>query len=695
MSKEFNFSFADRELSWLAFNHRVLQEAASKNVPLLERLRFLAIFSSNLDEFFSVRVAGLRSLLDLKKKTVEKLDFNPKKLIKQINKRVTGDQEEFGRIFRNELLPALKNEGINLITDDAVTEEQRGFCLSYFEKEIAPDLQPLILNDEVDIPFLQNKGIYMVSELKKKGSKKSDLPLYGLAKLPSPPLPRFVTLPDVDGKHFVMFIDDVMRIGLMSAYPGHKVKGSYAIKLTRDADLYLDDEFSGSLVEKIKASLGNRETGLPSRFLYDLTMPQDMIAYLMAHFRLESDDVIEGGRYHNLKDLFGFPTFGRSDLEHEPLPPLPHPELEKSDSVISLVAQKDCMLHFPYQSYDPVIRFLNEAAKDPDVSAVYATLYRVSSRSEVTKALMLAAENGKKATAFVEVKARFDEESNIAWAEQMEEAGVNVLYSIPGIKVHCKLALVDRHEHGALKRYSYLATGNFNEKSARIYGDYGLLTSDARITDDVREVFAYLMKETETPSFKYLLVAPWELRKKFNKLIDREIRSAEEGQPAEMFLKMNSLQDEKMIRRLYKSSNAGVDIRIINRGICCLEPGVKKQSEHIEVISIVDRFLEHARAFYFKNGGRDRLYLASADWMSRNLNRRVEVAFPILDPDLKQEILDLLDLQWRDRQKARVIDKGMTNTYKKVENGDERNIRSQTATYDYLKARLSNHEPVA
>ncbi len=683
MGEKAVYQYTDRELSWIAFNERVLQEAADPDVPLMERISFLAIFSSNLDEFFRVRVASLRSLTRLKKKSVDKLGFNPSRLVRQINRVVTEQQGWFGEIWRN-LQPELRQHGIHLLNPREVDEEQRIFLQNYFNEDVLPLLNPVPLKEVGKDLFIKNRTIYLITEI---WAGDADEPTHMLMEIPTPPLPRFVVLPDKGRQHYLIFLEDVIRLNISTLFPEYDTGNSYAIKVSRDADLHLEDEFSGDLVQMIRKSLAKREEGLPTRCLYDLSMPFALVAQIREQLDLNTSDLVLGGRYHNLHDLFAFPRFGKKSLCYPALPALPHAELTGASSIFETISQKDQLLHFPFQSYDPVLRFFQEAATDEQVEEICVSLYRVASNSAITKSLIEAKKRGKKVTAFVEVKARFDEASNLYWADQMEEAGVNVLYSMPGLKVHAKIALVMRREGDQLVRYGYLGTGNFNEKTARIYVDTALMTADERLTCEIEKVFGFLCGKLKKPQFDHLLVAPFAMRKQFYNLIEKEIEEAFAGRKGAMVLKMNSLEDPKIINKLYKASRAGVQIRIIVRGICRLVPGVEGMSENIEVTSIVDRFLEHARVYLFHNGGKPQMYLASADWMTRNLSRRVEVAFPIYDKSLFRELKRLLDLQIKDNVKSRVIDAKQQNNY--VQNRRKK-IRAQYASYQLL---LQNPEP--
>ena len=671
------YIFENREISWLSFNARVLQEAADERLPLLERLAFLAIYSSNLDEFFRVRVASMRSLMRLKKKSIDKLSFNPSRLVNQVTRTVTRQQELFGAIWRDQLIPAFEAEGIYLRTENTLSQEQETYLRTYFDEKINEFIMPASLDQVGKDYFVKNRGIYLVTEL---WDNDADEPVYNLLEVPDS-LSRFIILPSPGEENHVIFLDDVIRLNLDRIYEGNEIGSTYSIKLTRDADLYLEDEFSGDMVQMIKKSLKKRDTGIPSRLLYDLTTPFSLAVRLKKSLDLKNEDMVLGGRYHNLHDFFGFPDFQKPQLVNEPMPPHAHAELTGGTSIFETIATKDQLLHVPYQSYDPVVRFFEEAAVDQHVEDIWISLYRVAKDSAITKALIKAKENGKNVAVFVEVKARFDEASNVYWTEQMESAGIQVKYSIEqmeSFKVHAKIALVTRREGGQLVRYSYLGTGNFNEKTAKLYVDEALLTAHEEIGVEVESVFKFLMFKEES-EFKHLLVAPFTLRSTFNDLIDREIEEAKAGREAWMILKMNSLEDTKMIRRLYKASNAGVNIRLIVRGICRLVPGVEGQSENISIISIVDRFLEHARAYVFNHGGEKKIYLASADWMTRNLSRRVEVAFPIYLQEHKDAILKMLEIQLADNQKARIIDREQSNHYV---NNDGPPLRAQYYLYE-------------
>jgi polyphosphate kinase len=682
------YKFFDRELSWLSFNHRVLQEAKDPNVPLHEKIKFMAIFSSNLDEFFRVRVASLRYLMALKRKTQERLNIDPGELLTEIQNTVDKHQQDLGDIFRNSIIPELQKNGIILTEGLSLNKKQLNFIRDYFQYEVLPYLRPSLLVRKKITIFLQNKAIYFAIKLQSKNEK--DKPLsksarsnYAVVEIPTMQLPRFIELPNFDNKYTVIFLDDIIKLFLDDIFPGYLVKEVYAIKLTRDAQMYIEDEFTGDLLQKIKKGIARRNTGAPSRFLYDQKMPPDFLNFLVDAFMLEQEDLVPGGRYHNFSDFISFPRLGAKSLQDKNLPALRQPELEDCPQFFTLISEKDILLLYPYHIYNYVIRLIKEAADDPFVREIFITLYRCASDSQIIKQLIQAVMAGKSVTAFIEVKARFDEESNILWATHLEDAGIKVLYSFPGLKVHAKMLLITRREDKRLKQYAYLSTGNFNEKTAKLYSDFGFFTADNRITREVKQVFAYLQKKKKQYTFRHLLVAPFSMRNQLNALIDREIESAKSGLEARIDLKLNSLEDSKIIEKLYQASNAGVKIRIIVRGICCLLPGVKNLSENIRIISIVDRFLEHGRVLIFHNKGREKYFLASADWMHRNLSRRIEVVFPIYDKNIRSKLRDIFELQWQDNLKARQIDDIQKNEYNKK--NPEKPKRSQIEIYEYLK----------
>lgn len=680
-----NERFFDRDLSWLSFNDRVLQEAKDPSVPLLERIKFLAIYSSNLDEFYRVRVASLRSLTKLKKVDRTALEVTPEKRVERINLKALGQQREFGSLYRDQLLPALAEQGIRILREGQLNAEQRAFLRQFFTQQVAPLIHTAAVR-AANAPFIEDRKLYFACRLVPRGKSKERIVL---VNIPSDEAGRFITLPSKRGSTDLIFLDDVMRSCMASLFTGFTVKGCHAIKLSRDADLYLGEEFVGNVKEKVRKSLRKRSTGVPSRFLYDSAMPASTLRALRSLLGLTKPDLVAGGRYHNFSDLMKLPVQGHAHLREKPWPVVPHPATREGRGTFAELQRGDVLWHFPYHDFGNVVRWLEKAARDPLVRHISITLYRVAEGSAVCAALMDALKNGKKVTVFVEVQARFDERTNLFWGEALEKAGAHVLYSYENLKVHCKLCLIERREKNRLVRYAYLGTGNFNERTSRIYSDIALLTADPALTSEVAEVFAHLADRRHRPKLFQLLVAPVTLRDGLEAAIDKEIEHALLGMPAELLLKMNSLEDHALIRKLYDASNAGVRVRIIVRGICCLVPGKKGLSTNIEVISIVDRYLEHTRAYVFQNGGNPMVMLSSADWMGRNLDRRIEVAFPVNDPVLKQEVLDVLELQWNDRSKTRRIDALQTNPYALPKKAG---TRSQLLTHRLL-LRASRSKP--
>ncbi len=714
--KEKNLVLKHRDLSWLSFNHRVLQEAADRRNPLYERIKFLAIYSSNLDEFFRVRVPSQHALLELKKKTAKKLDFDPQEVLTRIRKVVTRQQEEFGEIFRMGIKRELARNHIAILDEKQLTAAQRQAVLRYFHETVAPLLRPIFLKSDRERPFLENRVLYFVIRLVKKPPQDAlaepvdnDPTRFALMEIPKARLGRFYELPYDGKRHSIMFLDDVIRVGLPEFFPRHEVKGARAIKVSRDAELYIDDEYSGDLIEKIRKAIDRRKEGMPSRLLYDQDLSKKTLDILVNFFRFR-DELVPGGKYHNFHHMLDFPnpvapelTFGpwetvdpKIEGYHPPAEPRGEPAIGSPagtsfesvpagapprGSLFEAIRREDILLYYPYHSYGTVIDFLSQAAGDPSVTAIDITLYRVAKDSKVVEQLIRASRAGKSVTAFVEVKARFDEESNFYWAEEMQKAGARIFYSFPGLKVHAKLCLVSRRENGRPASYGYLATGNFNEKVARQYTDFGMFTSNADITDEMQTVFNILERRKEEGSFKKLLVAPFMMRDRLVELIDAEIANAREGNRAGIIAKMNSLEDRKMIAKLYEAGAAGVKISLIVRGICCLVPGVKGLSENIGVISIVDRFLEHARVYIFHNGGDELYYLSSADWMNRNLSHRIEVAFPVYSTRLKHTLRTIIDLQLADTVKARIVDSEQANRYRK----GPQEVRAQYAIREALR----------
>ena len=666
----------ERDISWLSFNERVLHEAADHRVPLYERIKFLAIYSSNLDEFFRVRVASLRQLGKLKKKTRKEMTVKPKRILKQIHQIVEKQQACFGQIFREEILPGLKEAGIHLIDHLQFSQAQESFSETLFKEKIRPLLKPVWIGKNQPLLFLENNALYLIVTFHEKD-------LIGLVNIPSNILNRFVILPsDKTDIHYITYLDEIVRSQLTKIFPGVEPMGAYAVKISRDAEIYIDDEYEGDLLAKIKKGLDQRSTGIPTRFLYDVELPEEALHSIATILDLTESDLIPGARYHNFNDFFKFPNpTHRKDLTNMPLHPLTHHVLEGASSIIDVIEQRDYMLHFPYQSFRYIPYLILEATRRDDVKAVKITLYRVASNSAIVNALLEALARGKKVVAFMETKARFDEASNLYWGELLANKGATVLYSYPGIKVHSKLIFIVRNKKPDI---AYLGTGNFNEKTAELYCDHALITSDKRLTNDVRQVFDLLEGRIIIPKSKHLLISPFTLREKFTALIRKFRKLASAGEPVRMLIKLNSLEDADIIRELYKAGRAGAEIRIIVRSICCLIPETPGLSENISAISILDRYLEHARIFLFQNGDQEIMYLASADWMTRNLDHRIEVAFPIFQADIFREIKEILEIQWADSTKARRIDPGQSNAYC-YDPSNKQALSPQVAIYNYLK----------
>ncbi len=683
LETESGLPFIHRDISWLSFNYRVLQEAMDLSVPLFERIKFLAIYSSNLDEFFKVRMAYHRYLVRAGKKAKRELEHDPKMTIKEIRRIVNLQQEAYSEVFLDRIVPELKKHQIYLRRRLDLNNKQKAFVEHYFHDHMLPFVQPVLLVGEKVRPFLNNAALYLTLQMKPIHDLEAE-DEYALVKIPSDHLPRFIELPSSSGKHELIMLDDIVRHSVSWMFPGYAILDTFSIKLTRDAELYIDDEFSGDLIQKIKDSLSKRQVGPASRFVYDREMPPQMFEFLCKVFELEKNDTLREGRYHNNFDFFKFPDFGLVHLKNNALPPIPYPLIEKSLNIFESIKNRDHLLHYPYQSYASVIHFFEAAAIDPAVTHIKITHYRVAKNSRIMQALTAAVSAGKQVSVFIEVKARFDEEANLNWGEKLEKEGVTVHYSFPGLKVHAKIALVRRQEGETARLYAYTATGNFHEETARTYSDFGLFTADERLTKELARIFSYL--ETAKPpqqAFKHILVGKFNLREKLEQFIDDEIEAALRGEEAQITLKLNSIQDISMITKLYQASQNGVKIKLIVRGICCLVPGLPGLSENIEAISIVDRFLEHARVFVFHQGGKEAVFLSSADWMLRNLSHRIETAIPIYNEDLKREIINYLTIQLNDNVKARIIDINFLNEYRKTES--DLSIRSQLEAYYYAR----------
>lgn len=684
-----NYEYFNRDISWLSFNYRVLEEAMDRSLPLYERIKFLAIYSNNMEEFYSVRVSYYKQMLRQEKRFPEQIKrVQPARVIHEINEIVTEQQVIFHKVFEEEIVPALKKNNIDIVgASDHFSEEEEAFLRELFFIEVLTQIQPVLLLKHRIRPFLQTGNVYLALEMvirdrfdKKTGKRREQ---YGIIKVPlDRNLPRFIELPSHDGNYKIMFLEDLIMRHVEAIFPGYIVNNFYSIKLTRDADLEYDDYEGEDLIDVIEDLRKHRSLGKPNRFQYDRRMPDKLLNYLVKSFYLDRDILVKGGSKHNFRDFFSFPNPRSPELEIEKWPPLPIPAIEENESTLAnLILERDLMLSVPYQRYDYLIDFLSEASRDQTVEEIKTTQYRVAENSTVIKALINAAENGKKVTVFVELKARFDEEANLEWASEMKKAGIRILYSIPKLKVHAKIALVIRAEGSEIGDQVYLGTGNFNEKTAKLYGDHGLFTSHIGIVNEVKDLYKHLEDQTYQCHFDHIMVPGFNMVDQFIKLIRQEVKNVKAGKDGYILLKMNGLQDIPLVDELYRASEAGVEIDIIIRGICILKPN-QPYSKNIRLIRIVDRFLEHARVYVFHNDGKPRVYMGSADWMKRNLNRRIECVFPIYDESLKEELLDVLNIQLSDNVKASAIDENLLNV--RVCN-ELPYLRSQRATYEYFK----------
>lgn len=694
--------YIHRDISWLSFNYRVLQEAKNPAVPLFERIKFLAIYSSNLEEFFRVRVASHRRLMKADKGTKKELGFSPKAIVKEVQRIVNKQQEEVSKVFEKQLVPELRKHNVFILRRLELDPAQKIDVEEYFKNYMLPYVQPVLLVKGKIRLFLNNAALYLAVWMTSKSAPATDE--YAIVKIPSDHLPRFHELPpSAPGRHDIILLDDIVRYNIEKMFPGYHIKDTFSIKLTRDAEMMLDEELAMDITHKIRESLDKRHVGSPSRFVFDREMPQAMLQFLTEvineereedddeeDYKLDKYSLLREGRYHNNSDFFRFPDFGMTYLKNPPLLPIPYRPLEDAEDFCQAIEERDHLIYPPYHSYQSVIRFFEMMADDPKVTHIKLTHYRVARNSRIMQSLMRAAKSGKQVSVVVEVKARFDEEANLNWGEKLEREGVVVHYiKDPVLKLHAKLALVRRTEDKRTQFYTYLGTGNFNEDTAKVYTDFGLFTADQNIAQEVARLFSFLESGNRpTQPFEHLLVGQFNLRSELERLIAFETAEAKAGRPAHIILKMNSIQDLGMIQKLYKASQAGVTIQLIIRGICCLMPGIKGLSERIEAISIVDRFLEHARVFIFHHAGAELMYLSSADWMVRNLNHRVETAFPIYDEAIKSDIKDFIQIQLNDNMKARILDKDLSNAYHT--NGSDIAIRSQLETYYYVKRLVQN-----
>ncbi len=673
--------FIPKEISWLSFNARVLQEAEDPAVPLMERLKFLGIFSSNLDEFFRVRVATLQRLVKIRKKATNLIGHDPKKVLEDVQKIVLQQSERFDKLYQD-ILKELASCNIYIKDDSQLTQEQMTFVRSYFQRKVRPLLVPLIFGRK-STPKVRDHQVYLAVEMKQRGGVASE---FALIQIPTDNISRFLLLPCSAGEVHVILLDDVIRLSLQEIFSffGYEEFNAYTIKLTRDSELDLDDELFKSFPQKVQESLDRRKTGAPVRFVYDRNMPEDFRALILKRLAVPEEACIPGGRYHNFKDFMDFPALPNKSLYYPGFKSIPHPEIDQQRSLLELMQKKDLLLHFPYHSFDHFVDLLREAAIDPAVSSIRLTVYRLAPGSQIVNALISAAQNGKKVFVVVELQARFDEEANLEWSNLLREDGVRVDHGVPGLKVHSKLCLITRKENRKTARYAAIGTGNFNESTARFYTDHLLLTTDKRLVNEVHKVFEFFENTYRIPIFRHLVVSPFQTRNKIRRLIRSEIKAAKEGRDAWIDIKINNLSDQETIKLLYDASAAGVRVRVIARSMFSLVPDKPDLSENIAAISIVDRFLEHTRFFSFANGGDPVYFLSSADWLPRNFDRRVEVACPVYDPALKQELRDYFEIQWRDNTKARYWNESLDNAYVPQSELDGE-VRSQNALAEHIQ----------
>lgn len=687
--------YINREISWLHFNERVLQESADPNVPLIERIRFLGIFSNNLDEFFKVRFATVKRIVDAGKTGKSVLGGQDAKvLLEQITKNAIELQAKSGKILES-IERELATEQIYIVDETQLKEEHQDYVVDYFQQKINPELIVVVLNNVSEFPTLKETAAYLAVRMALKNP--DEVPIeqlgiqYGLIEIPRH-LPRFVVLPMVKGENYIIMVDDVIRYCLERIFTMFDCCEitAHMIKITRDAELDIDNDLSKSFIEKISSSVEHRKISDPVRFVYDKRIKIDTLRFLKDKMKIEQmDSVIPGGRYHNRRDYMSFPSLGRDDLQYKKIEPLPVKGIRLEGSLLEQIVEKDFMIYTPFQTYSYVIKFLREAALDPKVKSIKLTIYRLARNSQVAAALINAARNGKEVTVQIELQARFDEQANIKYANIFQEEGIKLIFGIPGLKVHTKICFIEREEGKTIKRYGFISTGNFNESTARIYTDYTLFTAHEGILREVNKVFDFFEVPYKINKYKHLVVSPHYTKNVFSKLIDNEIANALVGKEAYIKIKMNSFTSYKMVDKLYEASRAGVKVQLIIRGVCCLIPGIKGMSENIEAISIVDKFLEHPRVFIFGNEGNPKIYISSADWMTRNLDYRVEVGCPIYDDAVREELLETFDICWKDNIKARVFSKKQDNAYR---DDDKPKLRSQFALYDYYKKKLKKKD---
>jgi polyphosphate kinase len=678
MTKE----YIPKEISWLSFNQRVLQEAEDPMVPLLERIKFLGIYSNNLDEFFRVRVATLKRISNLGKKARDLIGEDPRKVLQEIQEIVLDQNEQFENTY-NKILEELGKEGVFILNEKQLNEKQQAFVHEYFSTEVRPKIFPIMLGQSEQFPDLRDDEIYLAISLAKHNQPR---PRYALIQVPVKTLNRFVMLPSDDQNTYIILLDDIIRFGLKDIFYIFEFDqiNAYTIKLTKDAELDIDDDVSESYIKKISRSLKQREVARPVRFVHDEEIPRGLLNFIKKKLHFTDDDaVIPGGRYHNFKDFMAFPNLNKPHLNYESVAPIKHKSLQVKKGIFSLIREKDQLLHYPYHSFGYFIDLLREASIDPKVTSIKITLYRLARNSSVINALLNAMKNGKSVTAVVELQARFDEEANIYWSNILREEGARVIYGADDLKVHSKLCLITRKEKNKTSYYACIGTGNLNEVTTRVFSDHMLVTYDKKITYEVAKVFNFFDKNYKVGTFRHLLVSPFSMRKRITRMIDNEIAATRAGKAAAILIKINNLDDRKIIDKLYEANEAGVNIRLLVRGMFSMKPFYSKEHKNIQAYSIVDKYLEHSRIFVFHNGGDELFFISSADLMHRNLDRRIEVSCPIYDKEIQKELKTFLEIQWNDNIKSRILNNKQNNKFRTA--GNEKKVRSQVEIYKYLK----------
>lgn len=676
--------YTPKEISWLSFNERVLQEASDCSVPLANRIKFLGIYSSNLDEFFRVRVATLKGLARIGKSASRLIHNDPKEILEEVDKIVKRQGKRFDEIYRS-IEAELQKKNIYVINDKEYNDDQQQFVKSYFERVVRPRLFPIMITNRSKTPELMDKTIYLAVSMEKTNSRAPKR--YSIIEIPTDAISRFIVLPKSGGKNYVTLIDDIIRAGLSEIFISMNFDKfeAYTFKITRNAELDIEDDFSGSYVEKVSKSLQKRKQGNLVRIVYDAKMPDSMRSFLMRKLKIHNTaTLIAGGRYHNFKDFMDFPDVVSIPEKKEKNPPqLIHKMLKGKNSIMDAMEGNDIMIHTPYQSFDSVIDLLREASINPKVESIKITLYRLAKHSAVVNALINAIKNGKSVTAVIELQARFDEESNIYWANRLKEEGANVIFGVKGLKVHSKVCLITKNDKGKSAKYAVIGTGNFHEITAKLYTDQFLLTTKDEYTRDSEKLFEFFKNNYKHFNFKHLIVSPFNIRKRLYSMVDKEIENAQKGEEAEIFIKINNLSDYDIVQKLYEASKAGVRVRLIGRSMFSIVTEQKGVSDNIEAVSIVDKYLEHSRILCFYNGGDPLYFIASADWLPRNLDKRVEVTCPIYDEEIKEELRRLMELQWADNVKSRILDANLSNEYRKT--GSRKKLRAQNEIYKYLQ----------